>query len=309
MMKNEKEHDDTLKNNKDNIEVVDLGTSKKKVNKKSNIIIIIILLIIILFIVFLPYINKLIKGDNNYHYNTGETTEKDSENLVDGLIPLNVISYMKVQKIKFYNFNNKVANKIDFSIISQENKESVNNLNIYLELYNSKKKMIYRTKFLSDKKLERGILERGELVVSNNVFKKSVYAKVVEDKKEEVLKENFITCRKETINKALKISETNVYNFYGKYLVSYNYTKSISSDDIKSAEYLEGISNIKELYDDISKSNIVLQGDVKEDNKINFIVDLNTYEAKDSKYKVMYGKNDTINLVNEVETESGWKCE
>ncbi|MEG0799034.1 MAG: hypothetical protein RR228_00895 [Bacilli bacterium] len=309
MMKNEKEHDDTLKNNKDNIEVVDLGTSKKKVNKKSNIIIIIILLIIILFIVFLPYINKLIKGDNNYHYNTGETTEKDSENLVDGLIPLNVISYMKVQKIKFYNFNNKVANKIDFSIISQENKESVNNLNIYLELYNSKKKMIYRTKFLSDKKLERGILERGELVVSNNVFKKSVYAKVVEDKKEEVLKENFITCRKETVNKALKISETNVYNFYGKYLVSYNYTKSISSDDIKSAEYLEGISNIKELYDDISKSNIVLQGDVKEDNKINFIVDLNTYEAKDSKYKVMYGKNDTINLVNEVETESGWKCE
>ncbi|MEG1558584.1 MAG: hypothetical protein RR375_00645 [Bacilli bacterium] len=309
MMKNEKEHDDTLKNNKDNIEVVDLGTSKKKVNKKSNIIIIIILLIIILFIVFLPYINKLIKGDNNYHYNTGETTEKDSENLVDGLIPLNVISYMKVQKIKFYNFNNKVANKIDFSIISQENKESVNNLNIYLELYNSKKKMIYRTKFLSDKKLERGILERGELVVSNNVFKKSVYAKVVEDKKEEVLKENFITCRKETINKALKISETNIYNFYGKYLVSYNYTKSISSDDIKSAEYLEGISNIKELYDDISKSNIVLQGDVKEDNKINFIVDLNTYEAKDSKYKVMYGKNDTINLVNEVETESGWKCE
>ncbi|MEG2618167.1 MAG: hypothetical protein RR984_00205 [Bacilli bacterium] len=309
MMKNEKEHDDTLKNNKDNIEVVDLGTSKKKVNKKSNIIIIIILLIIILFIVFLPYINKLIKGDNNYHYNTGETTEKDSENLVDGLIPLNVISYMKVQKIKFYNFNNKVANKIDFSIISQENKESVNNLNIYLELYNSKKKMIYRTKFLSDKKLERGILEHGELVVSNNVFKKSVYAKVVEDKKEEVLKENFITCRKETVNKALKISETNVYNFYGKYLVSYNYTKSISSDDIKSAEYLEGISNIKELYDDISKSNIVLQGDVKEDNKINFIVDLNTYEAKDSKYKVMYGKNDTINLVNEVETESGWKCE
>ncbi|MEG1456983.1 MAG: hypothetical protein RSC57_00065 [Bacilli bacterium] len=309
MMKNEKEHDDTLKNNKDNIEVVDLGTSKKKVNKKSNIIIIIILLIIILFIVFLPYINKLIKGDNNYHYNTGETTEKDSENLVDGLIPLNVISYMKVQKIKFYNFNNKVANKIDFSIISQENKESVNNLNIYLELYNSKKKMIYRTKFLSDKKLERGILERGELVVSNNVFKKSVYAKVVEDKKEEVLKENFITCRKETINKTLKISETNIYNFYGKYLVSYNYTKSISSDDIKSAEYLEGISNIKELYDDISKSNIVLQGDVKEDNKINFIVDLNTFEAKDSKYKVMYGKNDTINLVNEVETESGWKCE
>jgi len=144
----------------DGVEVLDLEEKKPKIaeeEKKENRTIIIILAIVLLFAFALPKITSWFKHSSIFSY-TDTVNEVVENKTVDGMLQIGKEEgSITVKKIKFYNTAKKSNNEISIVYLPNSSVKDVNKENIYIELYNSSKTIIYRIKFVSDSNLERKV--------------------------------------------------------------------------------------------------------------------------------------------------------
>ena len=170
--------------NGSSIEILDLDSNsitkeEKKEAKKAGISSIIILLPILLVAFYLPELSKLINKTPTQDVVTAPKKNIEYYETQDGLLEINnEKGHIIAKNIRFYSFTKKTGNIISNVYLPDKSIDDASKLNVYIELYNSKRVVIYRTKFNPGTKLNRKVQSLYEINLSDELYKEVVYASI-----------------------------------------------------------------------------------------------------------------------------------
>lgn len=294
----------------DNIEIIDLGTSTVIDNplerKKERRILIIIILVLLIFSLSLPSITKLFKVSNNTS-KVDETNKniKYYKTTEEGLLEIGKEEgNITVNNVKFYNFIKRSNNTLSLVYLPEDEIKNVNDLNIYIELYNSSKTVIYRTMFTSASVLERKLQKTYTLTLPSDIYKEAVYAKVtlIESKDFTDLKD-ILVCTKSNTDGVVNYTYKVTYNFSKNGLSNYiveNTISTVNGEDIPS-DYENTNKKEAELVTSMGVEDLVY-----DEKSIKYKVNL--INTKVNEVKKDYTLGTTKKSVKLNEENNNWSC-
>lgn len=313
------------------VEILELDDEKKPIEntletRKENRIMLVILIGIIAFALFLPSIADLF-SKNEPLTNEPEIKDIESSDTIDGMLAIGKEKgYIIAKKIKFYNFLKKGENKINVVYLPESTIKDVNEKNIYIEFYNSGKKLINRVKFESDEKLGRKVQGTYSIEVNESIYAEAKYGKIVIIEDESWgLADSFLQCSKLFKDGDFNVEYRNTYHFSSDGLIDYyvgkrayvgdefikecigedcpennnnNEENQVADDKYKKAFKKEGEelakTNASELYYDYQS--------------ISYLIDLKEYDPGTSDYKLLYKLGSVSKQVKLTEEANGWTC-
>lgn len=268
------------------VEVIETATK----NKTGNAILVVFLILMILFVFNIDFVIKIV-DQYKASRNPGSEVNKTTNNLTDGFILIDDnTSSIKLKDIKFYNFRKSIGKGVTFSYEVLANYSDASSLEIYVEIYNPEKELLYKELFDPKQKIEKDTVRSYIMDVDDIIFNNAFYALVkiyTESEKKTVAS---LTC---TLDDG-KYTYKNEYSFLANGLSEYKVTKASkkANDNALQNEYNELKSSV---------SNATL-----EKNTLKYSIDLNK-EYND--YVTIYEKDATLKFIKEKETLKEWKCE
>ncbi len=311
-------------NNKDkleanNIEFVDLendnkseiaNTLEQRINYK---IIIICVLVVVIFVLLLPTITSIFDTSSPENY-TNDVNNNSSNNLVNGYIQIDRNdSNMTVNDVRFYNFTKRSNNTISYNYKAEKAIKNTPSLKLYIEIYNRSETIIYREMFNPSLEIEKGPVLSSTIMLDPNLYKEAYYVKVVEITTDDAIITNSITCEKQFIDGLFNVDYRIKYNFGENALLSYEVTRNVTiSEQEEGVETTEEV-NLEKYNDlfyqeeaDISNTNVTDY--FREDNYLQYTIDLRTIDLQDSNYKLLYNIGTVERTVKVIEEANGWSC-
>ena len=295
------------------IEILDLSSQNSKIEildfadndnpletRKENRIMLVIALIVLVTLTLIPVVSNYF-SNNNSPVISNSTSDIESKDTIDGYLEIgNSEGSITAKKVQFYNFQKRTGNKITFNYLPQNTINDVQSLNLYIELYNNKKVVIYRKKF-SVSSLERKVLGIYTISLNENLYGESAYAKI------NILNENDFNTMKETL---ICTSNSSVDNYEVINKISYNFSTNglvnYEVDRVVNGVEGEEINNYFESeYNSLAKYKITDL--VSKNDSISYTINL--LDTKLGDYKALYplgSANREIKLDNEIK---GWRCE
>ena len=164
--------------------VTEINTTTKKTNNAIIFILIVILALVSYFINDIAnfYQEKLFPlFNNNDKNNDNNTSNNDSGfNLVDGYIKIGEpSSYINLKDIKFYNFRKNDSGKyISFNYLSSVKYSDIKDEEIYLELYDSNKEILYKELFNSESVIDKDSVSTYKININESEYNNVSYALV-----------------------------------------------------------------------------------------------------------------------------------
>lgn len=299
--------------NKDNTQVIvpkenkvvvtDVNASSKKTSNAIIFILIVILALVIYFLndIFYFYENKIspLFSDNLKNDNSTTNNNDNGFNLVDGFIKIGeVSSYIKLKGIKFYNFRKSDSGKyISFNYLSSLKYTDIKKEDIYIELYNSNKEILYKELFSSDDKIEIDSVSTYKINITDDVSYALI--KVYTDKEKESV--SSLVCVYKINNEFINLEYRNTYEFINNSLVKYSVSKGYEKLQ-DNAIILSAQEEIKSEYMNITKYNIVSKYN---DVTLEYSVDLSNYP---SEFNPLYEKDTIVTVIKNKEELKGWDC-
>lgn len=280
--------------------VTELNTSSNK--KSSNLLFFIAIIVLLLVTFFIDDVVDLLTEDN-YQYVNGITPDSTSNNLVNGFIKVGENnSFMKLNKVKFYDFKQASDGTISLTYVSDKNISKPENLDIYVELYNSNQELLYKELFNPDTKVENGVVTLYSIYVTNDVYLATFYAKVVEYTKEEEKSSQTVVCTFKISNSLINLLYTNTYHFTNYKLDSYDVSKTYTSDS-SNAETEKYKSVLAEEHATLEKYSITSN---YTESLLTYSIDLNNYPEG---YTTLYKLNTVPLTIKNKEKLKDWTCE
>lgn len=308
-MNNEDKEKIEILDSNDEIEVLDFSEDNKLSGeelKKENKVMFLVIGVLILFVLLLPVLLKIFSPSSTARYSS-DVSEIEESKTVDGMLLVGQEDgSITVRKIQFYNFQKRNGNTIKFNYLPESQIEASSLKEIYIELYNSKKTIIYRERFNINNKLERKILSTYTMNVNEKIYSDSYYAKVTIITNDDFsIKDSTLTCTKSDKTKDYIIDSTIVYNISTNGLSSYSVNRQ--SAILNNEETDESLVSTKSLFDDEAKEMTDMEIDdlVYSDYSISYSIDL----INDNLSKPLYNLGDTswqIKLTSEL---NGFRCE
>ena len=202
----------------------------------------------------------------------------------------------------------KDNNTLSFKCMAETGINNISDLNIYVELYNSKKNVIYRTKFDNYDSLSRKTIERVNISLNENLYGEATYAKlVILEDKDFALIDNNLSCVYSDVNDIYTINNTVTYNFSTNGLVGMKVTKKM----IVNPDYnYDSSSNEENPLDIITKEGEALSkyklGALEYTNQdITYSVDLTKDKIEDLEYNL----GTTYRQIKLEKEKNKWRCE
>ena len=263
-----------IDDNGSSIEILDLDSNsitkeEKKEAKKAGISSIIILLPILLVAFYLPELSKLINKTPTQDVVTVPKKNIEYYETQDGLLEINnEKGHIIAKNIRFYSFTKKTGNIISNVYLPDKSIDDASKLNVYIELYNSKRVVIYRTKFKPGTKLNRKVQSLYEINLSDELYKEVVYASI------NILETKDFNDLNDILVCTYKTTENN-YNLVTK--VTYNFSSNGKVTDLTFDE-----------------------------NSLKYKLDLVSYT--DSEVKPLYSLATTKREIKLKEENSKWSC-
>ncbi len=272
-------------NNKESLEVIETG----KKNKASNAVLIIFLVLLILFVFNIDTVISIYEQFKESN-NVTNPNNKDTNNLTDGFILINDnTSFQKLSDIKFYNFRKSQGTGITFSYEVLAKIDDAKSLEIYIELYNSEKEIIYKELYNPTQKLEKDTVRTYTINAEDYIYDNAFYALVKKYNDAEIKRTSVLTCSKEDQNYTYK----NTFNFANNGLINYEVIKQSKreNDESLNKEY-EELKNIE---------NVTLENDT-----LTYKIDVN---KDNGEYVNLYESDTTLKVIKDNEISKEWKCE
>ena len=163
-------------------------------------------------------------------------------------------------------------------------------LEIYVEIYNSEKEILYKELFNPNQKIEKDTVRTYTLNVDDDIFNNAFYALVKIYTEEEKQSTKTLTCTLDNENQTSK----NTYIFVNDGLSSYEVSKSVKGEDEEA---------LQKEYDDIKESNTTA---IYENKTLTYKIDLNNENAD---IVTLYDKGTTLKTIKDKETLKEWNCE
>ena len=272
-------------------EVTVINTTK---SKTSNIFLIILVILLILFVL---NIDTIIKYYDNY-VTTGSLKEntnvENTDNLVNGYILVNDSNgSIKLNSINFYNFRKNTQDMtVTFNYLSSENYSDSKSLDLYIELYNPEKELLYKSLFNTDSSVEKDSVRMYTLELDNYVFSNTYYALVKTYTQDEKNKQSTLKCTfvNDDVNYEI------VYNFLNDGLTNY----------IVNKELINSSSSYKSEFDNEYTNTSKYLSVNNDNNKLTYSVDLNNYN---NEFNPLYTIGTTSKVVKVKEELKKWICE
>lgn len=294
--------------NGSSIEILDLDSNsitkeEKKEARKAGISSIIILLPILLVAFYLPELSKLINKAPTQDVVTAPKKNIEYYETQDGLLEINnEKGHIIAKNIRFYSFTKKTGNIISNVYLPDKSIDDASKLNVYIELYNSKRVVIYRTKFNPGTKLNRKVQSLYEINLSDELYKEVVYVSIniLETKDFNDLNDILVCTYKTTENNYNLVTKV-TYNFSSNGLSNYE----VSKESIKLKE-----DEIYSYKDEFKKEAELLTGKVTDltfdENSLKYKLDLVSYT--NSEVKPLYSLATTKREIKLKEENSKWSC-
>lgn len=290
----------------DNIEIVDLSNEGRVVNtleqKKENKFTIIILAVILVFAMLLPTISGIFNPKDNTIDNTKPSEIKYTETTKDGLLTIGKeTGNITAKNVQFYEFK-KNGVMITFKYLPQDEIKNVNEANLFIQLYDEKKNVIYRTKFTSDNVLNRKVIVNSSLSTNSEIYKNAVYASIVILKDTDFsVVDNIMVCKYTTTDGNYNITNKVTYNFSKNGLASYEVDNSVVKIGLEESDvYKDGFqkeaSYLKENVENLTVT----------DTNIKYKLNLVTYSSQE--YSPLYKLGTTIKEIKTNEENNNWSC-
>lgn len=300
------------KEKKDEMEILefdekdkDIKQEIKKFNNRENRLIFGIILLLIVFAMFLPTITSFVSKNSMFTYNR-VVEDITSVHTVDGMLEIGKDEgSITVKKIKFYNSSKKRRNEIQIVYLPETGIKNVKDLNIYIELYNSNKNIIYRTSF-DVNNLERKVQGNYTMSVDEKIYSEAVYAKVTIIKDEEFNKsKDTLVCTNDYEDGIYGVEEKVIYNFSDKGLITYEVSREvkINGDDDNSDKYAKLFEKEAKELSETNASNVDYDNDF-----ISYSIDLRKFDSGKSGYDKLYDLGNVKRQVKLSEEAKNWSC-
>lgn len=289
---------ETLGNDKTSMpETEVINTSHKK---SSNVF---MFIMIILIIVFIYKIDDIIAYfDNNFAPTVKDTVDNTtSSNLVDGFIVMNENnSFIKVEKIKFYNFK-KSNDNISYNYVSDKKYKTTDSLAIYIEIYNINKELLYK-ELVSIKDIETDTIRLNNIKVTNDVYQDAYYILVKTYTEEEKNSKSTLVCKYSSSDEKITLNYQITYNFINNSLNDYIVSKEYISSSVNSET-----TNLKDEL--LNENNEAIKAGITTEyngNKLIYSVDLNKVGDE---FKPLYDSSTVKKTIINKESLKKWNCE
>ncbi len=304
--------------NKSEIEIVDFDTKEEKientlVTRKENRIIFIIIAALFLVVFLLPTLTSWFQRNSIFSY-SDKVEEIVNNNTIDGMLEVGKEEgSITVKKIRFYNAAKRTNNQISLIYLPETEIKNVNNMEIYIELYNSSKNVIYRTKFTSDKKLERKVQGIFTMPVNEMIYKEATYIKVTIIKEDEFKTEtDSMLCVKTFTDEDYKLEYEALYSFSNSGLISYKIRREVvmENSETDEVENEQRINKYAEYFEkeaeELSKTNVT---DIAYDEtSIEYTIDLLTFDLGKSDFSNPYSIGNVKRQIKLNEEANKWSC-
>lgn len=304
--------------NTDDIEIVNLDSDEKIENtleqRKEFRISILIGVIAVVFVFLLPTITSLFNKDSIFSYSDNVNEIINSET-IDGMLEINKEKgYITANKIKFYNPRKTTNNQVSVTYLPMNKISNLNSLNLYIEIYNSNKELIARTKFNDKSQLERKVQGLYKMNLNETLYKEAKYFKVViiDDKEFSNINDNLI-CKYNFSDSNVNITYERIYNFTNNGLISYKEikeVKKINNDEVQETDnttlqkYLDIFNNENE---ELKKTNI--QDLTLSESALEYTIVLNEFEKNKSNYQKLYEQGSIKRQIELSDESLNWVCE
>lgn len=279
-------------------------------NKTGGFAIIVIIGLVILFIFNIDYFIELY---DEYMVPkiidpSGGNEPESSDNLVGGYLLIgNSETNMTLDNIKFYNFKKSDNTSLTYSYVSSEKYNDASTLNLYIEVYDADKNLLYRTKFVPEEVVEKDTVSTKPIKLENDVYDSMFYALIKKIDSQANKESTKLTCTLEDEDSDVTVKYVNTYNFSNGELASYEVSKKITTkpvDDSGEKDYSNNkfVKELKSENEEVSKEFTT------------------TYDTYSLEYKVDYSKEiigfiplytkgtTTIRIKNKEQLKK-WKCE
>lgn len=274
-----------------------INTSHKK---SSNIFMFIVIILIIIFIYKIE--DVIAYFDNNFSPTISDTVDNtSSSNLVNGFIVMNENnSFIKVEKIKFYNFV-KSNNEITYNYVSDKKYKTTDSLGIYIEIYNINKELLYK-ELVNISNIETDTIRLNSMKVTNDVYQDAYYILVKTYSEKEKSAKTSLVCKYNVSDDEIVLN----------YQITYNFINNNLNDYIVSKEYLSTELNSKttEVKDELSnENNEAIKYGIStkyNGNKLIYTVDLNSVKEG---YTPLYDSSTVKKTIINKESLKKWNCE
>ena len=279
-------------------------------NKTGGFAIIVIIGLVILFIFNIDYFIELY---DEYMVPkiidpSGGNEPESSDNLVGGYLLIgNSETNMTLDNIKFYNFKKSDNTSLTYSYVSSEKYSDASTLNLYIEVYDADKNLLYRTKFVPEEVVEKDTVSTKPIKLENDVYDSMFYALIKKIDSQANKESTKLTCTLEDEDSDVTVKYVNIYNFSNGELSSYEVSKKVTTKPVENSEEKDYSNNkfVKEL---------------KSENEEVSKEFTTTYDTYSLEYKVDYSKEiisfiplytkgtTTIRIKNKEQLKK-WKCE
>ena len=298
----------------EDIEIVDLD-SDKVVNtleeRKELRTAILIGVIILIFILLLPKLVSIFSKDSIFSY-TDKVNEVVNSETIDGMLEIGKEKgYITAKNVKFYNPRKTTDNQISITYLPLTGIKNIDDLNVYIEIYNSNKEIVSRVKFSNIDKLERKVQGNYKIDINETIYKEAKYFKATIIKASEFDKINdTLTCKYSFTHNNIKVDYERKYNFTKSGLLSYSINKTITKLDETSLDNTT-LEEYKKLFttenENLKKTNI--EDITLTDSSINYTVNLSTLKLGKSSYKKIYEQGSINRQIELSEAKMNWMCE
>lgn len=282
-------------------EQVVLDNSQKK--SGSNFILIVLVLLLIVGLMYAEEIMQFVENNIIASDPTG-VGDGNGDSLVGGYLLLNDVNgNMTVRTIKFYNLKKNSSNfTIGLNYESDTEFKNVSEENIYIEVYNPNKELLYKHLFNVEEKVAKNVVRTYSFELDADVFEDAYYALVKTYSDAELAKITNLSCQYRVSNEGFNELYKHYFTFKGDMLVSYSVNKKVDVSATSTSSTI-AMNNIKQEYDALVEAN--LPATYSEGNLV-YNIDLENLEAD---YIPLYKEGTSTLSVKNKEVFKKWECE
>ena len=207
---------------------------------------------------------------------------------------------MNVPKLRFSDFNTRTANKLSFQYSSEESIQNVSSHQIYIEIYDVNKNIIYKSLFEPKSDIKKNTVEVYEVDLAQDIFTRVKYASVKKYTSDDLTRIASLTCSLTEDNGSYKVVHKNKFSFVNNELTTYSVSDEliVIEDSVESLNYRASMDETKTLLTELSP---ILEGNIL------------TYNVDTSRsyttYTLVEEAGTTPTTVKNREEAKKWKCE
>ena len=278
--------------------VSEINTAKRKGGEG------VLIICVVVFAVFAYFMGDIIGFIEPLFKSTNPVIESNStgDNVVQGYLKIDDgISEKTIADLKIYKIIKNNSSEISFTYISNKKIKSIDDLLIYIEVYNSNKELLYKNHFAPHVSGETGNARIYSFPINKDIYDEAYYIDLKIYTEEEINSKMSLVCTRTSSDENYTATSEITYNFVNNSLKTYevNNSVTITNESPEGQQYINEMTIDNDL---ATKYGITTK---YENNKLNYTVDL---ENISEEFIPLYPKDTTRVIIVKKESLKDWTC-